>query len=92
MPYLSLKLVNCCKQQVVALECYLVRAKLRTKGISLQVQVVLIFAVDNSNMNVGNVTKLHTFAKHRTEMISCILIVLLLADHRSENDNDRIQP
>ena len=44
------------------------RAKLRTKGISLQVQVVLIFAVDNSKMNVGNVTKVRgcTFAKHRT--------------------------
>ena len=41
---------------------YPVRAKLRTKGISLQVQVALIFAVDNSNMNAGNVTKLHTFS------------------------------
>ena len=65
-PY-KIKLVNCCKQQVVvALELYPLRAKLRTKGISLQVQVVLIFALDNSNVNAGNVTKLHTFAKHRT--------------------------
>ena len=43
-----------------------VKVELRTKGISLQVQVVLIFAVDNPNMSAGNVTKLHTFAKHRT--------------------------
>ena len=42
------------------------RAKLRTKGISLHGHVVLIFAADNSNMNAGNVTKLHTFAKHIT--------------------------
>ena len=30
--------------------------------MSFQVQAVLILAPDNSNMNAGNVTKLHTFA------------------------------
>ena len=30
------------------------------------VQLVSLFAVDNSNMNAGSVTNLHTFAKQRT--------------------------
>ena len=44
-------------------------SKTKNKRHLLQVQVVLIFAVDNSNMNAGNATKLHTFAKRRTNRI-----------------------
>ena len=79
---------------MVALEWYPVRAKLRTKGISLQDQVVLIFAVDNWNNNAGNVTKLHTFAKHRTNRIDLMHFDRITAcwSQVEENDDDRIQP
>ena len=78
---------------MVALEWYPVTAKLKTKGISFQVQAVLIFALDNSNMNAGNVRKLHTFAKHKTNRnnlmhLDCVTAFWLQVE---ANDNDGIQ-
>ena len=45
-------------------------------------------------MNAGNVTKLHTFAKHRTNRNDLMLFDCITAcsSQVNENDNDRIQP